>query len=101
MIDFNLYVITNRHLCAPKSLLTVISEILDVGVSAIQLREKDLDEVALYELAKPISDLCQTNNASLFINTNVQVAIDVGAVGVHLPDIDVSVDKVKLSLIHI
>ncbi|MCE2403402.1 thiamine phosphate synthase [Candidatus Poribacteria bacterium] len=95
MIDFNLYVITNRHLCAPKSLLTVISEILDVGVSAIQLREKDLDEVALYELAKPISDLCQTNNASLFINTNVQVAIDVGAVGVHLPDIDVSVDKVK------
>ena len=95
MIDSKLYVITNRHLCAPKPLLTVVSEILDVGVKAIQLREKDLDDVALFKQAKPISDLCQTNNASLFINTNVQVAIDVGAAGVHLPDIDVCVNKVK------
>ncbi len=95
MIDFNLYVITNRHLCAPKSLLTVVSEILDVGVKAIQLREKDLDDVALYELAKPISELCKTNNAHLFINTNVKVAIDVGAAGIHLPDSGISVDYVK------
>jgi len=95
MIDFNLYVITNRHLCAPKSLLTVISEILDVGVKAIQLREKHLDDVALYKLAHPISKLCRTNNARLFINTNVQVAIDVRAAGVHLPDVDVSIAEIK------
>ncbi len=95
MIDFNLYVITNRHLCAPKPLLAVVSEILDVGVNVIQLREKDLDDVALFKLAKSISDLCQTNNAYLFINSNIKVAMDVGASGVHLPDIDVSVDKVK------
>ena len=95
MMDFNLYVITNRHLCLPKPLHTVISEILDAGVKAIQLREKDLDDVALYKLAQPISKLCKTNNANLFINTNVQVAIDVGAVGVHLPDVDVSIAKIK------
>ncbi|MDE0482556.1 MAG: thiamine phosphate synthase [Candidatus Poribacteria bacterium] len=95
MIDFQLYVITNRHLCAPKSLLTVVSEILDVGVKAIQLREKDLDDVALFKLAKPISDLCQTHNAYLFINTNTKVAIDIGAAGIHLPDSGVSVDYVK------
>lgn len=98
MIDFNLYVITNRHLCAPKPLLTVVSEILDVGVKAIQLREKDLDDVALFKLAKPISNLCQTHDAHLFINTNTKVAMDVGAAGIHLPDIDVSVDKVKAEL---
>ncbi len=95
MIDFNLYVITNRHLCAPTSLLAVVSEILDVGVKAIQLREKDLNDVALFKLAKPISDLCRTNNAHLFINTNVKVAMDIGAAGIHLPDTDVSVDEVK------
>jgi thiamine-phosphate pyrophosphorylase len=95
MINFNLYVITNRHLCAPKPLLAVISEILDVGVKAIQLREKDLEDVTLFKLAKPISDLCKTYNAHLFINNNTKVAVDVGAAGVHLPDIDVSIDKVK------
>lgn len=94
MIDFNLYVITNRHLCAPKSLLTVVSEILDVGVKAIQLREKDLDDVTLFKLTKPISDLCQTHNAHLFINTNTKIAVEVGAAGVHLPDIDKSVAEV-------
>ncbi len=94
MIDFNLYVITNRTLCAPKSLHSVISEILDVGVKAIQLREKDLDDVALLQLAKPISDLCNSYNAHLFINTNVNVAVEVGAAGVHLPDIDISVAEV-------
>lgn len=95
MIDFNLYVITNRYLCAPTSLLAVVSEILDVGVKAIQLREKNLNDVALFKLAKPISDLCRANNAHLFINTNVKVAMDIGAAGIHLPDTDVSVDKVK------
>lgn len=95
MINFNLYVITNRHLCAPKPLRTVVSEILDVGVTAIQLREKDLDDGALYNLAKPISELCGAYNALLFINTNLQVALDVGAAGVHLPDIDGSVAAVK------
>ncbi len=88
MIDFNLYVITNRFLCAPKPLLAVVSEILDVGVKAIQLREKDLDDGALYRLAQPISELCKPNNASLFINTHVNVAVDVGAAGVHLPELE-------------
>ncbi|RKU26057.1 hypothetical protein C6497_14840 [Candidatus Poribacteria bacterium] len=93
MIDFNLYVITNRHLCHPTPLLTVVSDIIQSGVKAIQVREKDLDSKALYKLASPISELCRSNNVSLYINTNIQVAIDIGAVGVHLPDIDSSVDE--------
>ena len=88
MIDFNLYVITNRNLCAPKPLHIVVSEILDVGVKAIQLREKDLGDDALSQLAQPISELCKTNNVSLFINTHVNVAVDVGAAGVHLPELE-------------
>lgn len=95
MIDFNLYVITNRHLCVPKPLHLVVTELLDAGVTAIQLREKDLDDVALFQLANTISCLCHTYNAHLFINTNVKVAVDVGAAGVHLPDTDMSITEVK------
>lgn len=85
MIEFKLYVITDRHRCAPTGLLTVISELLDAGVRAIQLREKDLDSPALYQLAKPIAERCRRHDAALFINGNVKVALDVGAAGVHLP----------------
>ncbi len=68
---------------------------LDVGITAIQLREKDLSDPELIELARPIAELCQNYEAKLFINTNIRVALKIGATGVHLPAAAVSVDAVK------
>ena len=95
MIDFKLYAITDRHRCAPTSLVDVISELLDVGVKGLQLREKDLSDTALMKLAQPIAALCQNYDAKLFINTHINVARDVGAAGVHLPAKAESVGSVK------
>ena len=90
MIDFKLYAITDRHRCAPTPLADVVSELLDAGVTAIQLREKDLDDNALIELAQPIAELCRNYEAKLFINTSdrkdeLTSPLQRGAAGVHLP----------------
>lgn len=85
MIDFKLYAITDRHRCAPTPFVDVISELLDAGVTAFQLREKDLNETELIKLAQPIAELCHNYKAKLFINTRTSVASDVGAAGIHLP----------------
>jgi thiamine-phosphate pyrophosphorylase len=95
MIDFRLYAITDRHRCAPTPLTEVVSELLDVGVTAIQLREKDLNDAELMHLAQPIIELCQNYKAKLFINTDIRVACNVGAAGVHLPANAESVGSVK------
>ena len=95
MIDFRLYAITDRHQCAPTPLTEVISELLDAGVTAIQLREKDLSGDELIHLAQPIVELCRSYEAKLFINTDTHVARNVGAVGVHLPENMGSVDSVR------
>ncbi|MCE2414717.1 thiamine phosphate synthase [Candidatus Poribacteria bacterium] len=95
MIDFKLYAITDRHRCAPTPLIDVILELLDVGVTAFQLREKDLSETELIKLAQPIAELCHNYEAKLFINTHTSVASDVGAAGIHLPANSESVDSVK------
>lgn len=95
MLTSRLYVVTNRNLCEPKSIVSVVSEILDAGVKAIQLREKDLNDTDLLSIALPISRLCKNYEAHLFINSNVQIAIDVGAAGLHLPDNNVSVQEVR------
>ena len=95
MIDFKLYAITDRHQCAPTPLVDIISELLDVGVKGIQLREKDLSDTALMKLAQPMAALCQNYDAKLFINTHINVARDVGAAGVHLPAKAESVGSVK------
>ena len=78
--------------------MDVISELLDVGGTAIQLREKDLSETALIKLAQPISMLCQNYDAKLFVNTHINVARDVGAAGVHLPANADPVDSVKAAI---
>lgn len=85
MIDFRLYIITDRKSCAPTPLVSVVSELLDAGVTAIQLREKDLDDTELLQLAQPIAEACRNYEAKLFINTNTRIALEVGAAGVHLP----------------
>ena len=71
---------------------------LDAGITAIQLREKDLNDTELIKLAKPIAELCQNYDANLFINTHIDIARCVGATGVHLPANAASVDAVKTEI---
>lgn len=97
-MDFRLYVITDRHRCAPTPLTEVISELLESGVTALQLREKDLNSDELIHLAQPIAELCRNYKAKLFINTDMCVARNVGAAGVHLPANAASVGSVKAQI---
>ena len=95
MLSFKLYAITDRRSCAETPLVTVISELLDAGVNAIQLREKDLNDTELIQLAQPIAELCRNYKAKLFINTNTRIALEVDAAGVHLPANAASVETIK------
>ena len=93
-LHFKLYVITDRGLCAPRTLYDTVHDLLDVGVSAIQLREKDLSDAEYVNLAEPLCTLCHTYSAQLFINSRIKIAIEIGADGLHLPGDSASVEKV-------
>ncbi len=95
MIDFRLYAITDRHRCTPTPLVDVVSELLDAGITAFQLREKDLNDTELIKLAQSIAELCHNYEANLFINTHTCIARDVGAAGVHLPANAEPVNSIK------
>ncbi|MBI1927281.1 thiamine phosphate synthase, partial [Candidatus Poribacteria bacterium] len=84
-LSFKLYVITDRTLCSPRVLYDMLHNLLDVGVSAIQLREKDLSDIEFIKLAEPVRKLCHAYAAQLFINSRVEIAMDLGADGLHLP----------------
>ena len=93
-LHFKLYAITDRGLCAPRTLYDTIHDLLDVGVSAIQLREKDLSDAEYIKLAEPLCKLCHAYSAQLFINSRIEIAMNVGVDGVHLPGDSASVGKV-------
>jgi thiamine-phosphate pyrophosphorylase len=56
----------------------------DAGVGAVQLREKDLDDRDLYELARRARTLLPSSTR-LVVNGRLDVALAAGADGVHLP----------------
>ena len=84
MIDFSLYLITDRHQTAGRPLLEVLEAALSGGVRAVQLREKDLPVAELYELAWELRALTARFDARLFINDRIDLAMAVEADGVHL-----------------
>ncbi len=84
MIDFSLYLITDRHQTAGRPLLEVVEAALSGGVRAVQLREKDLPVSELYELAWDLRALTSRYDARLLINDRIDLALAVEADGVHL-----------------
>ncbi|MBI5656388.1 MAG: thiamine phosphate synthase [Geobacter sp.] len=83
-IDFDLYLITDRHQTGGRDLPTVVGEALAGGVRAVQLREKDLSSRELYELALELRKLTERHGARLIINDRIDIALAVNADGVHL-----------------
>ena len=84
MIDFSLYLITDRHQTGDRPLLDVVEAALEGGVRAVQLREKDLPPAELYELAWEMRALTARYDARLLINERIDIALAVEADGVQL-----------------
>jgi thiamine-phosphate pyrophosphorylase len=85
LIDFKLYLITDRKLFnAQCSMYLAIEAALMGGVKFIQLREKDLPTRKLLDMAYWMLGLTKEYNAKLLINDRVDIALAVNADGVHL-----------------
>jgi thiamine-phosphate pyrophosphorylase len=84
MMDFNLYLITDRKQTRNSNLPEVIEAALTGGVKAVQLREKDLSGRSLFDTALGMRELTSRYGAKLIINDRVDIALAVDADGVHL-----------------
>jgi thiamine-phosphate pyrophosphorylase len=87
-----LYIVTDRAATGNRPLVEVVAQALG-GIAgtglrpedvAVQLREKDLEGRALLELARPLRDLTAAAGVGLYVNDRIDVALAVGADGVHL-----------------
>ncbi len=83
MIDFKLYLITDRH-ATKMPLVDAVKQALEGGVKAVQLREKDLPVRELLAIARDLRTTTKEHGAKLFINDRIDVAIAVNADGIHL-----------------
>ena len=87
-----LYLITDRKATGGRPLMEVVAAALtgiggsglDPGEVAVQLRERDLDGRALVELGRALRATTAAAGVRLYVNDRIDVALAVGADGVHL-----------------
>jgi thiamine-phosphate pyrophosphorylase len=83
-LSWGLYLVTDRHQTGGRELVEVVEQALLGGVRAVQLREKDLSTDQLYRLAQRVLARTRAHGALLLVNDRIDVALAVGADGVHL-----------------
>ncbi|MCW9706963.1 thiamine phosphate synthase [Fodinibius salsisoli] len=93
--NFRYYLITNRKACAPRSLPQVVEEACRAGIGAVQLREKDLPDHDLYQLATEVREITARYNTHLFINGRPDIASAVGANGMHCRESGLSPSDIR------
>ena len=82
--EWGLYLVTDRLAARGRDLEEVIARALEGGVRAIQLREKDLPAGELLRMGRRLLPRVRRAGAALLIHDRVDVALALGAEGVHL-----------------
>jgi len=90
MNGLDLYLVTDRGLCAGRSLERIVLEAVEGGVTMVQLREKDLCTREFVREAISLRKALASKGVPLIINDRVDVALACGADGVHIGQSDMS-----------
>ena len=93
-----LYVITESTISKGRDNELVVSEAIEGGAEIIQLREKNWDENKVREECIKLNKICKENNVLFILNDYVDVALEIGADGIHLGQSDMSIkDAMEIS----
>ena len=84
VIDYSIYLVTDEACLHGRPLLECVEEALAAGVTLVQYRAKAADGGVLYAEACKLKELCDKYGVPLIINDRLDIALAVGAAGVHL-----------------
>ena len=94
-IDFSLYIITTEIPILKRNHLDVAEAALSAGATMIQLRDKSKSTEEMLDIASSLRELTRQAGITLIVNDRADVALDVGADGVHLGQNDLPLSYVR------
>ena len=94
-IDLSLYLVTQRGSLSLKAFFDIIKEAVRGGVSVVQLREKGTDIAEFLRIGESLLDILSPMGIPLIINDSVEIALAIGADGVHLGQGDISIAEAR------
>ena len=94
--DLLLYAVTDRHwLAEGEPLSHAVRQALEGGTTLVQIREKTLEEAAFEAEALELQALCRKYHVPFIVNDNVDLAVRIGADGVHVGQEDMEAGQVR------
>ena len=96
--DMLLYAVTDRSWIGDKTLAMQVEEALKGGATFVQLREKHLDHETFLKEAKELKELCAKYQVPFVLDDDVELALEVGADGVHVGQSDMEAGDVRAKL---
>lgn len=94
-LDLRLYVITDSNLAHGRPLTDVVDQSIAGGATVIQLREKNLSTRELVLLGQQLRKITHQKGVTFIVNDRLDVALAVGADGVHLGQDDMPVSLAR------
>lgn len=91
MIDYSLYLVTDRSLSKGRSTAEIVAAAAVGGVTCVQLREKSCGTREFINEALALRPLLRARHIPLIINDRLDVALAVEADGVHLGQSDMPI----------
>jgi len=85
---FDLYLVTDEKLCLGRPLAEVVEQAVSGGVTAVQLREKNLSTREFLDRAFQLKKILSAYHVPLIINDRIDVALAVDADGIHVGQSD-------------
>lgn len=83
-IDYSIYLVTDDSWLQGRTLTECVRQALEGGVTLVQYRSKHNDGGPMYAEALELKALCDSYGVPLIINDRVDLAMAIGAAGVHL-----------------
>ena len=90
--DYSLYLVTDRMLMRTKTLGEAVEQAVIGGCTMVQLREKEISSLDFYVLASEMKKITDRYGIPLIINDRIDIAMAVGAAGVHIGQKDIPAD---------
>lgn len=96
--DLLLYAVTDRSWLNKETLYSQVEKALEGGATFVQLREKYLDHDTFLKEAKELKELCSRYHVPFVLDDDVELALEVGADGVHVGQNDMEAGDVRAKL---
>jgi len=94
-MDLRLYGITDERFMGPEDIAEKVAAAIEGGVTVIQYRAKKKEAIDMYKEALKVRDVTRKYNIPFIVNDRIDLAIAVGADGVHVGQKDLPVSVVR------